>query len=587
MIGREQLVDSLQSGRPLIVGRGSLPTADQVADDPDGDFVVEARLLREVLLEVVHGKVSAVDPQGLRLMGAAVIGTLDLASMKIPHGLGFFDCLFDEPVEMLETVVDGWFRMPGCHVLGTGGQGWSLFAKDLRVAGSLHLNAGFSAAGAVVLSDVQVAGALRMNTAHIGGSDVNGWSLDFQRSKVGSSLLADDLVTSGAVSLSAASIGNQLSLRGAQIGQAESWSLIAQNMRVSFNVYLDRGFEPAGAVSLNGAQISGQLGMVGAKLRGHSPEGWSLDAQDLRVDLGAYFRGGFESAGGLNLDGTDIGGQLSMVGARVGLMKSGYSIDGRHLRVGHDAILGAADQFAGPLRLVGGRFNRLVLPVDAEPPVVGNVAGWQVGDLIGRPRTDRTCAAQWLEGQSTAQPWLEIASFYDRIGQPSDARWMRYRSAVRTTGHGSRWSKPGRWLYRITTGHGYYAAPLTLGWLLAIFLTAWTLTASHPDDFTTATTATIRQDIVDQQQAAGVASPPPVPGRVPASAWNDAWDTPEFQPWTYALSTAVPTTSSATSQPWTPRAGWLSAVLAVLRALSWIFTALFLAGITGLLRKQT
>ena len=591
MIELQHLVDSLRSGEPLVVGGGTLPTTEQLENDPDGDFVVDAALLRKVLLEAAQGEITGVDPRGLQLRGAAVTGALDLASMRIAHVLSFNQCLFDEAIDLSGTEVVGRLDLAGSHLVGADAAGWSLRGVRLRVKGSVDLGYGLRSSGGLGLSEAEIDGQLDLIGALLGRS-TSQWSLLAERVEIGRGIDASHVEAEGALSLSAARVGNQLRLRGARVrvrGTAEGgWSVILQNLRAESDVYADEGFEADGAVSLGGARVAGQLGMIRATIKGLSPDGSSLEAQDLRVERGVYLRDGFETAGPVNLDGAEIGGELGLRGARLmGVDEAGWSLNGRNLRVAHNATLGPDLFAAGTLLLVGARFNRLVVPHDAEPAALAEVSGWQVGDLIGRPRTDRKCASRWLEGQSTAQPWLELASFYDRIGQPSDARWMRYRSAVRTTGHGSRWSKPGRWLYRITTGHGYYAAPLTLGWLLAIFLTAWAIAASHPDDFTTATTAAIRQDVVDQQKAAGVASPPPVPGRVPASAWNDAWDTPQFQPWTYALSTAVPTTSSATSQPWTPRTGWLSAVLAVLRALSWIFTALFLAGITGLLRKQT
>jgi hypothetical protein len=55
----------------------------------------------------------------------------------------------------------------------------------------------------------------------------------------------------------------------------------------------------------------------------------------------------------------------------------------------------------------------------------------------------------------------------------------------------------------------------------------------------------------------------------------------------YALTTAFP--AAAATQPWAPPTdGWAPAVVFyVLRLLAWVFTALLLAGVTGLLRKQT
>lgn len=590
MIDQKELLEALRRGEPLVAGRGNPGTAEAAPLPADPRTVVAASDLRSVLIAAARSSgMDAADPRGLCLTGAVVTGRLDLDNLTLAHDLKFFDCLFTGAVSLVGARVAGGVAFSGSAILGAD-RGCSLSARLLDVAGQVRLDSGFRTSGAVVLASARIASELSLSGARLQGVMGTGWSLQAQGIDVRGGVVARaGFVSGGAMSLSGANIGGQLVMDDARIDGAEraGWSLNAQNMRAEGNVHLHENFRTAGAVSLSGAHIAGHLSLRAAQLGSPVDAGWSLNAQNAEIAASVHLTAGFCAAGAVTFSGAHVSRQFNTAGARIEGAVKDVSLDLLNLRGDGDVFLSVGTALSGKVLLAGSRTGCLVLPRDGEPPAVESVAGWQLADVVGKPRTDRSCAARWLEGQSTAQPWLELASFYDRIGQPSDARWMRYRSAVRTTGHGSRWSKPGRWLYRITTGHGYYAAPLTLGWLLAIFLTAWAITASHPDDFTTATTAAIRQDVVDQQKAAGVANPPPVPGRVPASAWNAAWDTPEFQPWTYALSTAVPTTSSATSQPWTPQTGWLSAVLAVLRSLSWIFTALFLAGITGLLRKQT
>ncbi len=339
-------------------------------------------------------------------------------------------------------------------------------------------------------------------------------------------------------------------------------------------------------MTLHSAHIKGQLAMDGARING-SVKGTSLVAQGLRAESDVILRHGFQTAGTVSLEGAEVAGELTLQGARLGAPPAGFSLDARNLRADGDVIIGSRTALIGPIRFAGAHIGRLSLPSTGELPALASAAGWQLGDLWGGPRTNRRLAAQWLDTQTSTQPWQEVAALYERIGQPADARWIRYRSAVRSTRSGPPSSRIGRWVSWATTGHGYYAAPLTVGWLLGIFLVAWAVTGLNAGAFTTGTTPTIRQAIVAEHQANGITTPPPVPGRVPARDWNETWDAPEFQPWTYALATAVPTTSSAASQPWTPGAGGVGVVLAALRAASWIFTALFLAGITGLLRKQT
>ncbi|MEV6415204.1 hypothetical protein [Kribbella sp. NPDC051718] len=208
------------------------------------------------------------------------------------------------------------------------------------------------------------------------------------------------------------------------------------------------------------------------------------------------------------------------------------------------------------------------------------MTGWTVQDVTGRIRTDRSAAEAWLSTQPAAQPWHAMAGVYDRNGQPADARRIRYRSAVRSTRGTAKRIWLARQTYRWTTGHGYY--PLAaLFWLALIFGAATTLAASSADQFTTATTATIRADLTARGHV-------PVPGRVPASQCSRAtWDVPCLDPLAYGLGTAFPVIGSANT--WTPSNDSLGLAITfhIMRLMSWVFAAILLAGITGLLRKQT
>jgi hypothetical protein len=126
--------------------------------------------------------------------------------------------------------------------------------------------------------------------------------------------------------------------------------------------------------------------------------------------------------------------------------------------------------------------------------------------------------------------------------------------------------------------------------LVVIFVLAWSLTAIWADEFTTASTATIREDLTARAEApSGQAEdspiPDPLPGRLPAAWCTDGWDVPCLNPPVYALATAFP--AAAATQAWTPPDGWPTVVFYVLRLAAWVFTALLLAGVTGLLRRQT
>jgi hypothetical protein len=400
----------------------------------------------------------------------------------------------------------------------------------------------------------------------------------------------------GVIRLIGAHISGQLCMRGATLSGTDDDgdTLIADDLCAESSVLLDRGFTAAGAIRLLGARIGGQLSMSGAALDGADTEGDTLIADGLRAESGVFLDKGFTAAGAIRLPGAHIGGRLRMGGATLKGADDRDSLIADNLQANSDVFLDKGFTAAGTISLGGTEIGNLIVGDDpGSLPRLGDVTGWRIRDVHGVIRTDRKVAADWLSRQPASQPWQELAAVYERNGQPADARWMRYRSAVRST----RKTKLPTWLtrqtYRWTTGHGYY--PLAaLAWLIVIFVIAWALTAIWADDFTTTTTSTIRADLIARAEAAtggqSEDSPipdPPFPGRVPAAWCTDGWDVTCLNPSIYALTTAFP--AAATSQTWAPPTNsWaLTVGFHLLRLLAWVFTALLVAGVTGLLRKQT
>jgi hypothetical protein len=142
----------------------------------------------------------------------------------------------------------------------------------------------------------------------------------------------------GTVRLSGAHIGGQLNFAGAQFTNETGPALIAENLKVDQNAFLQGGFTATGAgepgtVRLVNAYIGGQLSFAGATLTNKT--GPALSADSLRVDqslvagygyvrddLGLDEHVEFTAAGAgelgtVRLSGAHIGGQLSFAGAKL------------------------------------------------------------------------------------------------------------------------------------------------------------------------------------------------------------------------------------------------------------------------------
>src|SRR5690348_8652978 len=101
-----------------LLGAGRNGTVADAAMD-GGKRTVQAALLRRCC----HELKDQIDPRGLRLANAVVVGSMDLAGLTVPFPLRFDGCEFDSAVvvegaELFELSLTGCPRLPG--LLGNG-----------------------------------------------------------------------------------------------------------------------------------------------------------------------------------------------------------------------------------------------------------------------------------------------------------------------------------------------------------------------------------------------------------------------------------------------------------------------------------
>lgn len=252
--------------------------------------------------------------------------------------------------------IGGELICPDGH-LGANKLGISLGAPGLRVGGAVYLDRKFSAQGAVWLTGANIGGQLRCDSAHI-GTDADGNSMVCDGLRTGGSVnldVADEtaFTADGAVRLAGAEITGSLSCRGAQLGaNRDNNSLVADELKVSVAVLLDSGFAASGAIRLAGANIAGQLRCRQTQITGTDQDGNSLVCNGIKVGGPAYLEGGFLATGAVALSGADIGGLLTLAGARLGMNKNQYALVGDGLRAGRD-MLGDEGTFDGEILLAG------------------------------------------------------------------------------------------------------------------------------------------------------------------------------------------------------------------------------------------
>jgi hypothetical protein len=616
-------------------------------------------------------------PRAVRVRGARILGALDLEAATLRCPLHLDDCDLADAVTLSEALAPS-IRLIGCR-LG------SLIAEQLRTRGSLGLTSS-TVTGPVMLQGAHIAGQLlfggaqlssqdgialnadglvvdqdmfcgvegghrftatgqvRLPAAHIGGQ------LTFSGAQLsnedGTALNADGLVVdqhvfcsvmgghrftaSGEVRLLVAHIGGQLTFSGARLSNERGPALHADGLVVDqdafFGVEGEHRLTAKGEVRLLSAHIGGQLTFSGAHLSNeHGP---ALNADGLAVDQHVYctVEGGhrFIATGGVDLQGAQIGGAVTFVGAQLS-NQGGPALSSNGLLVNKDVFCGVVDeqQFTatGGVTLQGARIGGLLafLPADVSdakgaavnlfegdvgwlrirhepcpddaldlrrarvttitvetgtggaswPPA--RLAGCQYDRLESEPPSKAEARLRWLkadlEGYSP-QPYEQLAAAYRRSGDDEAARTVLIaKQKVRRTTLG----KPGKlWSYFLgaTVAHGHRPSQ-ALGWLILLLVLGTVLfgtlyTAAPAPATATATTAHASQPSTDDFTAAK-ADPAP------------------FQPFIYTLDVLIPVVSLGQETSWNAQ-GSAQAAAMLFAVFGWLLTAALLTGITA--RRQ-
>jgi hypothetical protein len=469
-----------------------------------------------------------VDPKGILVYGAKITGKIDLSFVIVPFPLLLAHCRLMEDADLFHA------QLPVLNLSGS----WvgAISADGLAVEGDVFLRDGFHAEGEVRLLGAEIGGLLDCQR----GTFVN---------PSGCALSADGINVHGAV-------------------------------------FLRKGFHAEGEVRLVGAQI----GLYLECDRGTfiNPSGMALSADRIDVQGEVFLRVGFRAEGEVRLLGAEVGGNLDCTDSTfTKLVAHTATVRGNFWwRSLKDAAAAKLDLRNASVGSIG----------DDEKswPAKGNLLldGFVYGRISGGP-TDAENRLRWLARQDpfTPQSYRQLAKVLREAGDDQGARIVLHemelvRRQQRDRGPFVRiWG----WLLRWTIGYGYY--PLrAFEWLLVLAILGTELFW-----FGSLAGVMVPTEKEAYQTYRCEGKPPP--------HYED------FSPFIYSVENSLPLVKLGQADKWQPdphpevavackqksetglghQCAWTVFLLWFVRSqisAGWLLATLFLAGVTGIVRKE-
>ena len=382
----------------------------------------------------------------LQLLGACIVGHLDLRDSILHNSLWFFRCVFGAPPQFDAAHLHGSLTFRDCALPG-------FSAEGARIAGELEFDAGCNMYGELMLA----------------------------RATIGRHLSAE-----------------RLQLRSStKFPHTRPCRVLADNLRVGGDVLLVGGVETVGELRFKGANIRGDLLASGLHARtelddaGVRGVALNLDGADVRGSV--YLDAGFSATGQVRLQRARIAGDLNCRGAEFdALGDAGWGDAGAVLldraRIGGALVLRELQSPLSGASLVDARASSLL----DDAATWGEryaLDGFIYKRLAAGAPTDPAMRVDWLGRQFSGaldsdplpDPWRRLIKVLRRMGRNGSAGEVaigRERHLRRTGLIGRDAPQPLRWLPRL--GHdlfgvlaGYGHRPLRLFALTLALWLAW------------------------------------------------------------------------------------------------------------------
>ncbi len=551
----------------------------------------------------------------VRLRGASIGGNLLCDDQRFQKGLEAAGIRTSGAVSLRASVIGGALELAlasiglnlDCEKASLKNpEGAALDAAGLNVRGDVFLRNGFSAIGTVKLIGAEIGGSFQCDNGKFKNPDGNALYAD--RIKVGGSLyLRTGFDAEGEVRLLGAHIGANLGCNGGIFKNPRGIALFASDIKVTGSVFLRDGMLVEGEVRLVAAEIGGTVECIKAQFR--NPGGPALRGNGIKVGRSVTLGEGSIFDGEVSFTHSNISGAFSCGGCSFvpnsTLNAEQTSVSGsffwRNVSTWRES--GRSQESDAPAR--AGLPVRLNLQHTQVGPLADETSSWpSVGMLhlngftytaFGSGPSDAKSRLEWLNRQDNIfqpQPYRQLAKVLGDAGDDSGARrvFIAMENARLRLGKLRWYSRAWTWASRLTIGYGYQ--PFRAGWWVAAFVLAGFFLFSWGQD------AGVLKQLPDQN----------------AAAYQP------FNAFVYSLETFVPLVDLQFAKHWLPAAQlvpehsvdllkhlrhwpfrwlplwehqfapnfgehlrwyfWLH-ILA-----GWFFTTMFVAGVTGLVRKD-
>jgi hypothetical protein len=265
-----------------------------------GMATVRASFIRRLCIDA--DKRQEIDPKGLHIRQASIIGRLDLDSTKLLFPLSLIDCEIPEGI-------------------------------DLRDAETRRLDIRGSSCGQIAAEGVVVRGGFFLDECRVSAHSDDDYAV---------------------LNLRTAKIDGDLSCAGAQFANRGRMAIWADGLTVGGSVLFNRGFLATGEVGLFGAKINGNFDCEAAQL--HNLRGTTIYASKAKFGANVFFRNGFTTLGAIRLHGAEIVGNLEIGGPNGAICRlandRGDVLLGDGLKVGGRVIF-SKSSFLGRVSLTG------------------------------------------------------------------------------------------------------------------------------------------------------------------------------------------------------------------------------------------